>query len=266
MKIKRKISGFIAAVLCCTMLTGTVVYAEDSSLTAAVSGEADYGVKAAQKSVWSETKSLAGATYNSNYIKLAEKYNAKEKKNTISFGKSRTKKFYEKFLKEMDSESSEIELRFSLLTKEEIISVTLKDNKYKSVMYSDGEGIAIYMTPKEMTMLSVNDKEKMTLPIPEDFDYDEYWAEALDMGIVSDDIYLSTGIDDDEKGKYFKIKSGEKIYYYEEFNSEGILFSEKGTPLAIVSDGFAACLNVSYSVKDSAFDIPDGYTETEIDY
>ncbi len=266
MKIKRKISGFIAAALCCTMLTGTAVYAEDTSLTAAVSTTADYGVKAAKKSVWSETKSIAGAKYNSNYIKLAEKYSKKEKKKSISFGKSRTKKFLEKFYKEMDAEGTEHEIKMSLLTKDEIVSVALKDNNFKTVMYEDGEGIAIYITPKEMTMLAVNDKEKMTIPIPEDFDYDEYWTEALDQGLVADDINLSAGIEDDEKGKYFKIKSNDKIYYYEEFGSEGVLFSEKGTPLAIVSDGFAACFTVSYSVKDSEFDIPKGYKEAEIDY
>lgn len=269
MNIKKKISGFIAAALCCTMLTGTAVYAEDSSLTAAVSTTADYGVKAAKKSVWSETKSIAGATYNSNYIKLAEKYSKKEKKKSISFGKSRTKKFFEKFYKNMDAESDEVEYRFSALTKDEIMSITIKEDKYKVVVYEDGEGMAVYITPKEMTILSVNDKKKMTMPIPEDYDYSEITEELTGTGIVLDDVNLSVGIDDDEKGKYFKIKSGEKIYYYEEFEYEddtiGMLFSEKGTPLALASDGFAACFTVSYSVKDSEFNIPKGYKEAEID-
>ena len=67
-------------------------------------------------SVWSETKALTTAKYNSNYIKWVEKYSAKDTKNTVTFGKSRTKKFYEKQLKTLNAEEPQFAL--NLVTKD----------------------------------------------------------------------------------------------------------------------------------------------------
>lgn len=74
-KLKKALPAIVSAVLCVTMVLG---------------------ITASAASVWSETKALTNAKYNSNYIKWVEKYSEKESKNTVTFSKSRTKKYLDK--------------------------------------------------------------------------------------------------------------------------------------------------------------------------
>lgn len=248
-KLKKAFPAIVSALLCVTMALG---------------------ITASAASVWSETKALTTAKYNSNYIKWVEKYSEKETKNTVSFGKSRTKKFYEKQLEAFNDKDPQFAV--NMITKDEIVSVAYKGRKIKMVVYTEKEGLAIYMDSKQMTLLSVSDKEKMTAPIPDDVEYDDLVDEMLEAYASFDnDSYFSDdlGIADNAKGKIFKFKSGENTYYYEQFDTDnmgsiGFLFDSKGNPLAMNSDGLAICFQIKYTVKDSEFNIPKGYTEMDI--
>lgn len=68
-KFKKVLFSVVSAVLCVTMILGV-------------------SASAAKNTVWSDTKALTSAKYNSNYIKWLEKYGEKEAKNTVSFSKS----------------------------------------------------------------------------------------------------------------------------------------------------------------------------------
>lgn len=248
-KLKKAFPAIVSALLCVTMALG---------------------ITASAASVWSETKALTTAKYNSNYIKWVEKYSEKETKNTVSFGKSRTKKFYEKQLEAFNDKDPQFAV--NMITKDEIVSVAYKGRKIKMVVYTEKEGVAIYMDSKQMTLLSVSDKEKMTAPIPDDVEYDSLVDEMLEAYANFDnDSYFSEdlGIADNAKGKIFKFTSGENTYYYEQFDTDnmgsiGFLFDSKGNPLAMNSDGLAICFQIKYTVKDSEFNIPKGYTEMDI--
>ncbi len=246
-KIKKAVPAIVSAILCVTMLLG---------------------ITASAASVWSEAKALTTAKYNSNYIKWVEKYSAKSSKNTVTFGKSRTKKFYEKQLKAFNAKDPQFAVH--MVTKDELISVAYKGRKMKIVVYTEGEGIAMYMTQKKMTMLSIGDKQKVTMDIPKELNYDELVDEMLDEYANWDnDSYFAEdlGISDNAKGKYFKFSSGDNTYYYEEFDTDqgavGFLFDSKGNPLAMSADGMALCFQIKYTVKDSEFTVPSGYKAVE---
>lgn len=246
-KIKKAIPAVISAILCVTMVLG---------------------ITASAASVWSETKALTTAKYNSNYIKWVEKYSQKDTKNTVTFGKSRTKKFYEKQLKTLNADEPQFIL--NMITKDELISVAFKGRKIKMVVYSEGEGFAMYMTQKQMTMLSVNDKQKIVMDMPKELNYDELVDEMLEeYANFDNDSYFADdlGISDNAKGKLFKFTSGENTYYYEEFETDqgtiGFLFDSKGNTLAMNADGMAVCFQIKYAVKDSEFSIPKGYKTVE---
>ncbi|MDE5859468.1 MAG: hypothetical protein K2H23_03640 [Oscillospiraceae bacterium] len=249
-KLKKAVSSVTAAVLCVTMAFGTAVSADNSD-------------------VWKETKALTSAKYNSKYIKLVEKYSKKETKNTVTFSKSKTKKFIEKQIKALKKDNPQFAV--SAISKDEIAYVSYKGDKIKIVMYTDGEGLAIYTNPNEMTMLSVSDKEKIVMPMTDDIGYDDLMGQMLDsFGNFNDEEYYENlGIADNAKGKYYKIKSDDKIYYYEEFKSSeydkyGFLFNEKGNPIAMIGDDVIGCFSISYSVKDSDFKVPSGYKEVSL--
>lgn len=248
MKLRKTLLSAVSAVLCMAMFLGISAFAAE------------------KRNLWKETKALTSAKYYSDYIKLVQKYSAKEAKNTVSFGKSLTKKFYESQLDEMDSENPTFLL--NLISKDEIASVALKDGKMKVVMYTDGQGIGMYLTKKQMVMLSVNEKQKVTVPVSGD-DYDATLDSMSDsIANFDNDEYMEEdlGVTDKTKGKYFKFKSGDKIYYYEEFEGDvqgtfGFLFNSKGKPIAEYAQGEAYCLNYSSKVDDSEFKIPSGYKE-----
>lgn len=249
-KLKKAVSAAVAAVMCFTMAFGTVASADNSD-------------------VWKETKALTSAKYNSKYIKLVEKYSQKETKSTVTFAKSKTKKFLDKQIKAIKKDDPQFAV--NVINKDEIASVVYKGDKIKMVVYTEGEGLAIYTTPSKMTMLSVSDKEKIVLPLTDDIGYDDMMDEMLEkFGSFNDEEYYENlGISDNAKGKYYKIKSDDKIYYYEEFKSSeydkyGFLFNEKGTPIAMIGDDAIGCFSLSYNVNDSEFNIPSGYKEVSL--
>lgn len=250
-KFKKALLSVVSAMLCIAMVLSVPASAAE------------------KKSVWSETKALTSAKYSSNYIKWAEKYSAKKTENTVSFGKSRTKKFYESQLKAFNNKDPQFAVH--LLDKENIVSVAFKGKKTKMVVYTEGEGVAIYIDPKNMTLLSVSDKQKITMPMTEDIGYDDMIDEMMGAFLTFDnDSYMTDtlGVTDKTKGKSFKFTSNEKTYYYEEFEGSeagkfGFLFNSSGKPLAVVADDMVMCFSVSFSVKDSEFNIPKGYTEMQ---
>ncbi|MDE5576549.1 MAG: hypothetical protein K2J11_04100 [Oscillospiraceae bacterium] len=253
-KLKKAAAAVMAAVMCVTMAFGTSVSAAE------------------KKSVWSETKALTTAKYNSKYIKWAEKYSAKEAKNTIAFGKSRTKKFYESQTKVSGSDDPQFII--NIIDKETIFSIAVKGKEnsknIKMVAYSDGEGSAIYSNSKNVTLLSVGYKQKLTVPMSENIGYDELFDEMAEGLFFNNDNYMiELGVTDKTKGKTFKFTSNEKTYYYEEFEGSvagkfGFLFNSSGKPIAAVSGDTAMCFNISFSVKDSEFSIPKGYTDISL--
>ena len=247
-KIKKAIPAVISAILCVTMVLG---------------------ITASAASVWSDAKALTTAKYNSNYIKWVEKYSQKKSKNTVTFSKSRTKKFLDKQIKATKSDDPQTSV--SIINKDVLVSIAYKGGNMKMVAAEGDMGFAFYISPKKMTMISIPDKKKTTITVTAEMGYDEIIDEMNQsfMDFDSDDYYADLGIADNAKGKLFKFTSGDKTYYYEEFKSAdydkfGFLFTEKGTPIAIIGDDLIACFTLSTNVKDSEFTVPKGYKETDI--
>ena len=103
---------------------------------------------------------------------------------------------------------------------------------------------------KEISKISSEYIEERTAAVADIFDFD---------------------IAENAKGKIFKFKSDDKIYYYEEFDTDsyygnvGFVFTEKGTPIAMVFNNTAFCMSFKTTVDDSEFDIPKGYKTVDID-
>lgn len=243
-KLKKALPAVISALLCVTMVLGITASAEKKN-----SGD---------RSVWTDTKALTTAKYYSKYIKLASKYSEKDSKNTVIYDKSRMKKFVDKFTKAANAKNPEFSL--SLIDKESVIYLAVKDNNSKVVICMYNIGLAFYSDGKKMTYLSVEDKI-----MTDDID-DDSTGTDIAASIAED---FDFGISENAKGKIFKLKSEEKIYYYEEFDNDyyvvGMLFNENGSPLAIVVDDEVYCISFKTSVDDSEFDIPKGYKNIDID-
>lgn len=241
-KIKKILSAGISAVLCFAMVLSVPVSAKNDD------------------AVWQEIKAMSGAKYNSTYIKWVEKYSEKDTKNTISYSKSRTKKFMDKFLKAAHKDKPQFEL--NIINKEYLVSAAVKDDKFRAVGYIEGDGLAYYYDSENITLFNINAKEKCFCSMDEALengfaiaDSNEF-AEAAEAEFIFDFFIL-----DNEKGKIFKIKSGEKIYYCEVFETEyngvlGFLFSESGNILAVTNPYGSFCVSFSQKVDDSVFDIP----------
>lgn len=242
-KLKKIAAVIAAAVICLTVAAAPVSAAE-------------------QKSVWSEAKALTTAKYNSKYIKWLEKYGEKEAKNTVTYSKSRTKKFIDKIDTKLSKDDSEFS--FYLINKETILAAARKNDNFKIVIFDTDMpvNIGLYTDKDYETMLVIEDKLKIS-----DETSDSYTPEYGYLAIVD---ALDPDVKDSAKGKLFKFKSDDKIYYYEEFESKefgpmGYLFNEKGTPLAIGIDGEFYCMRLSYTADASEFKIPKEYKEADID-
>lgn len=255
-RIKRIISVSIAAIIC----------AVTALSVPAAANSAD--------TVWRDAKALAGASYNSKYIKLAEKYGEKKASKTVTYSKSRTKKFLDRF--EKNTGSNKPQFALNIMNKETIISLTIKDEQYKALVYDNPDGMAYCGDLKNITFFDINNKKKCSLTtdealkntgllLPDGFDIPTALAEEASR------MFYEIDIDDGEKGKYFKFTSDEKTYYYEEFEygrygkSAGFLFNKSGNVIAANIDGDTVCMNVSYKVSNSAFDIPKGYKSTGLE-
>ncbi len=267
MKNKKKISALIAAALCCIMLSGTAVHADSLSVSASAAESTAVNSEKSEKALWKESKELAGAYYNSKYIKWVKKYSAKEQKNTVTFGKSKFKKEFGKFLDEIKKEDPQAKI--NVVNDSIVISYAVKDGKIKCVTYEDGEAYAVYTDTEESTLISLGDKSKLTLPA-EGADFTGSNVRFLNDDLKEQNVNESLFIEDSDIGKVFKFKSGGKIYTYEEFESEwgdkiGALFNSDGRVIAVLDGEEIACWRFYYNIKDSEFDIPAGYKEVEND-
>lgn len=238
-KIKKIAAVIAAATICLTVAAAPVSAAETQS-------------------VWSEAKALTSAKYHSKYIKWAEKYSGKESSNTITYGKSETKKFIEKMENNINAEDSEYV--FNMINTDTLLSAARKGDNIKLIIYDKNLplNVGIYADSKYEAIVFIEDKLRIT-----DETTDTYTPEFCYLAIVD---ALNPNADDSTKGKRIKFKSDDKIYCYEEFESDkfgdmGYLFTEKGTPIAMVTGGVAYCIRMSYSVDDSEFDIPAAYKE-----
>lgn len=251
-EIKRAIPAVISAVLCVTVAFGTVAHAADNDL-------------------WKDTKALTSLTYNSKYIKWAEKYSEKDAKNTVKYDKSRTKKFLDRLQREAAAETPEY--IFGLIDSDSMMCYAFGKNSFKNVSLMKGESSALYLNDNAMTLVSAGKKTKASLSVNDDEteDFNEIVAEYTEESTKDTADTFDFDIAENAKGKIFKFKSDEKIYYYEEFETDGdfryigFLFTEKGTPLAFCFNGTALCMTFKTKVEDSEFDIPKGYKTVDYD-
>lgn len=252
-KIKRTFSAGIAALMCFAVTLSVPAAAKTTD------------------AVWKDTKSLAGASYNSTYIKWVEKYSEKDTTKTVKYSKSMTKKLLDKL--EKASEKDEPQFIIRLINNEEIASAAVKGDKFKATGYIDGAGMAYLGDSKNITLLDPNDKEKCSLKTSKASEY-KIWIPSAGEVAQSGTELFNFDISENATGKLFKFKSGEKIYYYEEFKdssygSVGFLFSESGNILAMTNQGDSFCVSVSFKVNDSEFNIPKDYKDvnyTDIDW
>lgn len=243
---KKFLTTAVSAALCVTMVLGMTVSAQSI------------------ESRWSECAQLANSSFDQNYIDLVIKYHNKEAKNTISFGKSKTKKFIKKFSTKMLYKKDEFSLEMS--DKNNIILFAKKGSKLKIVECGENYNcysMAFFTDGKSSTALSLESKTKAKVPDGIDPPY-------TISDITTDDLDMP---DDNTAGKYFKFKSGGKIYYYEEFtikenfyeDTVGILFDENGDTLAMLMDDDVYCVFFKTTVDDSEFEIPKGYKTVDYD-
>lgn len=241
-KIKKILFAGISAVLCFAMVLSVPASAKNDD------------------AVWQEVKTMSGAKYNSTYIKWVEKYSAKDTKNTVAYSKSRTKKFMDKLLKAVRKDKPQFEL--DIINKDYVVSAAVKGDKFKAVGYIDGDGMAYYCDSENITFFDINDKEKCSCSMDDAWENGFWIADSIDFAesAEAEDIFDFV-ILDNEKGKVFKIKSGDKIYYCEVFESGrngvfGFLFSESGNILAVTNPDGSFCVSFSQKADDSAFKIP----------
>lgn len=247
-KFKKIFSAGIAAVMCVTMALSVPAAAKTDDTE------------------WENAKALTSSRYSETYIKWAEKYSEKDSKNTITFEKSRTKKLFKKMAAVIDSDNPSFSV--NIVEADTMCCVAISGKKVKCVMYDKDyqNAFAFYMNSKEISLLSPKTRLKATMPTSEYGSYDEIIDGALEL--FSDFAHVFDDIDiiDKTKGKLFKIKSGDKIYYYEEFGEDdskcGMLFDSNDAPLAIITGkGNAICFNFTDTVKASEFTVPTEYKE-----
>lgn len=217
-KIKRVVSAVVAAALCFALSLSVLAVAKTDD------------------AMWLEVKTVAGVKYNSSYIKWLEKYGVKEAKSTVTYSKSRTKKFVYKFSKAAYSDEPNFSL--SIINDELVASAAIKGDKFRVIGCIDDYCIAYYSDSEKITFFDFNAKEKFEGSMNNVSEYGLGFSNAKELAEECGNDLFDFFIPDDEKGKVFKIKSGEKIYYYEEFYSDmygvlGFLFSEDGNILAL---------------------------------
>ena len=240
-KLKRLAAAVTAAVLSVSMLMGTSVSAAEKA------------------SVFSDMEMLSSTKYNPQYAKLIGKYMEKDTQKTIAYGKSKTKRFFDKYITADTKDVSQF--RFEITSENLLLSTAYCDSKIKMVMFdnSDSTEYAFYVDAKKVTLLNIEAKEKYSLPI-EKSDFDELFDIVKDFPDLLNDFNGLAG--SSEKIKTYKFKSGKNVYYYEEIdedNPTGFLFNEDGELLAIGDRSGCYCVSFSFSVDDSDFVIPEEY-------
>lgn len=269
MNFKKKMSVAVAAAVCCSMIaaTSSSVYAEEY---VTYDGASIVSELSASDPAYTEAVKLAGLKFNSGLAKKVRSYDGKKSKSSVSFGKSRTKKFIEKYSKnaeKMAADPSTASISLSMVSADEVVCLAMKGDKMKTVIYMNSDdvsmGIAMYMDSNTSTILDLAEKQKVTMPNSSEentMDFDNT-TEAL------------TGFDikDSQKGKLFKFKYKDKGYYYEVFETEdgekmGFVFDTKQNLVMMADDTSIVSVKISTSVKNSEMTVPDGYTEVELDY
>ncbi|MCM1380545.1 MAG: hypothetical protein NC192_01300, partial [Muribaculaceae bacterium] len=144
---------------------------------------------------------------------------------------------------------------------EDITYFSIKDGLSRTALYGNEVGMLFILTPNTAAFAFIREDGKEYNISEQDESYN-----PPDELIKSYAEVFEFGIDDNAKGSLFKIKSGEKIYYYEEFECEkygvvGFLFTEKGTPIGMREDGEYYCFRFSSAVDDNDFAVPDGFDE-----
>lgn len=250
-KIKRVISAGVAAALCVAL-----------SLSVPAAAKTDDTTRR-------EVKTVAGVKYNSSYIKWLEKYGAREAKSTVVYSKSRTKKFVYRFAKA--AYSDEPQLSLSIINDEFVGSAAIKGGKFRVIGCNDDYCSAYYSDSENITFFDFNANEKFEGSMNNASEYGLGFSNANELAEECGNDLFYFFIPDGEKGKAFKIKSGEKIYYYEEFYSDmygalGFLFSEDGNILALKNQDGCFCVSFSKKVDDSVFNMPEkGFKEVKFE-
>lgn len=246
-KLKKFAAAAAAAFLSVTIMIGASVSAAES------------------KDVWKDAKAMADASYSSKYIKWVEKYSQKKTSKTISYSKSKTKDFFDKYNAVREENKP---LSYSLVDEDIIMSVAYSDSDFKSVSFGEDMTFAVYVNAKELNVLDIDAKEKASVSVNNEF-FQEFRETAVDKSMMLD--IIGFGSDYNKNGKYIKFKSDDKVYYYEKFKNDifnsdiGFLFNEKGKLLALGTDSGAFCVSISYNIDDSDFKIPDGYKTVDYD-
>ncbi|MGN0692569.1 MAG: hypothetical protein ACI4K7_09510, partial [Oscillospiraceae bacterium] len=194
----------------------------------------------------------------------------KTSSSTVTFSKSRTKKYFEKLSKTVDKMSedpSKASVKFTMVSKNYVLDFCCKSGKIKYIAYINEDdismGLGIYIDSNSMTLLDLGSKQKIVSPIEEgegDVDISE------SVGSITD-----FGISDKTKGKLFKFKYNDKGYYYEVFTNDngetvGCVFDTKLNPVMLVDDTGYYTVKITTSVKSSDVKVPSGYEEIEMDY
>lgn len=246
-KLKKFAAAAAAALLSVTIMIGVSVSAAEN------------------KDVWKDAKAMAGASYSSKYIKWVKKYSEKKTSKTISYSKSKTKEFFDKYNTAREENKP---LSYSLVDEDIIMSIAYSDSDFKSVSFGEDMTFAVYANTKELSVLDIESKEKASVPVNKEF-FQEFQETAIDKAMMLD--IIGFGRDYNKNGKYFKFKSNDKIYYYEKFENDiynsdiGFLFNENGKLLALGTGSGAFCVSISYNIDDSDFKIPDGYKTVDYD-
>lgn len=253
-KLKKIFPAVVSAVLCAAMAFGVTASAAEKTTE-----------------LWKEAKALTSLKYNSNYIKWGDKYSEKETKSTVAYSKSRTKKFLDKLSKAANAENPTYS--FGLIEKNGFVNYVFKDGSIKLISLVDGEVNTMYATENAMTLLSVKNKTKVSVSGKSyKKEIKKLAAEQIQKRTAEVADIFDLDIAENAKGKIFKFKNDDKIYYYEEFESDnsyftniGFVFTEKGTPVTMVMNNTSFCISFKTTVDDSEFDIPKGYKTVDID-
>lgn len=269
MNFKKKMSVAVTAAVCCSMIStfNAAVSAEEYT---AYEGASIVSELSASDPAYTEAVKLAGLKFNSGLAKKVKSYEEKTPKNSVKFGKSRTKSYFNKLTKKIQNmNADEISFSVSMVSKDEVASIAMKGEKAKLIAYSNIDdmsfGYGIYMDTKNITTVFLDTKEKMTSPLT-----DDYFTGDTDITSSVESV-ADFNIADSTKGKLFKFKYNNKGYYYEVFETEdgesfGYVFDTKLNLVMMMDDTGYYSVKITTSVKNSDVTVPDYYTEMELDY
>ncbi|MGN1415637.1 MAG: hypothetical protein ACI4XF_02260 [Oscillospiraceae bacterium] len=269
MNFKKKMSVALAAAVCCSMIStfGIAASAEEYTYS---EGDCIVSELYAADPAYTEAVKLAGVKYNSGLAKKVKSYEGKTSKSTVTFSKSRTKKYFDKLYKSVDKmaeDPSKASISISMVSSDSVISIAMKGDKAKYIVYMEEEdismGLGIYQDSKNITLLDLSSKEKMTTPVTSD-------DESVDMVSTAGSV-ADLNIKDSTKGKLFKFKYNDKGYYYEVFTNEdgqtiGCVFDTKLNPVMMMDDTGYYTVKITTSVKSSSVTVPSGYEEIDLGY